>query len=557
MGLFEPASMLAGFCLGTCLLLLLVGRSLLALRRRSIELERARAAALLDHEDRFRSMADSAPMILWLWDPEGRCAFANRSWLRFTGRALETDTGDGWCDVIHPDDRASCREVIRAAVAARRGFDLECRVRRQDGEYRWIINIGAPRLGSDGSYAGHIGCALDITERRRAEDALLRSEARHRALVNALPDLMFRLSRDGTCLDCVPRPEEESLRVVVGRNLRETLSEQLAARYLAHAEEALRTGRAQLFECAVEETEGRREHEVRMTVSGGNEVLTVVRDITERKDLERHMIAAREAALRASRAKSEFLANMSHEIRTPMNGVLGFVELLRGTRLDPEQQEYVTTIHTSGVALLTVLNDVLDFSKIEAGRIDLMDRPFDPREVMDSVARLFAPQAERKGLRFLRRGPATGVLVRGDPDRLRQVLLNLVANAVKFTDHGEVALEAELRLAENGCADLRLEVRDTGIGIPGEKRDLLFQAFSQVDSSSTRRFGGTGLGLAISKRLIELMGGRIDCQSRPGTGSVFRVELRLPVETTGAAPARTETRPEPVALAADRSGPVS
>jgi signal transduction histidine kinase len=437
-------------------------------------------------------------------------------------------------------------EVVRAAVRARRGFDLETRVRRHDGEYRWIIVIGAPRDGAGGGgYAGHIGCALDITERRRAEDALLRSEARHRALVEALPDLMFRLARDGTCLDCVHRPEEEPLRLVVGRSLRETLPEPLAARFLAHAEEALGTGDSRLFECAI----GRREHEVRMTVSGRSEVLAVVRDITERKELERHMVAAREAAIRASHAKSEFLANMSHEIRTPMNGVLGFVELLRETRLDAEQQEYVATIHTSGVALLTVLNDVLDFSKIEAGRVDLADRPFDPREVMEGVARLFAPQAARKGLRFRCRGPAAGALLRGDPDRLRQVLLNLVANAVKFTDEGEVALEAELAPAAGGVADLRVEVRDTGIGIPEEKRHRLFQSFSQVDSSSTRRFGGTGLGLAISKRLIELMGGQIGCESRPGAGSVFRVALRLPAVGPGRG---AETEP-----AAVRAGPVS
>ncbi|MDD2815025.1 MAG: PAS domain S-box protein [Thiotrichaceae bacterium] len=378
----------------------------------------------------------------------------------------------------------------------------------------------------------------DITARKQAEDALRQSEQRLQTLTNNLPIVLFALDSDGVFTVLRGKGLE-----ALGLSEESLLGKSIFEQYRHFPDVIENTRRAlqgETFSCTISFNKGRLILEIQYSPllnQAGKLIGTLVlaTNITERKRVEIELHRAKEAAEIANRSKSEFLAAMSHEIRTPMNGVIGVTQLLTQTELSPQQAHYVEMIHTSGETLLTVINDILDFSKIEAGKLVLDNIEFDLRALFEDVISFFAPAAQRKGLNIIcDLPPQLPQRMCGDVNRLRQILNNLIGNAVKFTQRGEVCLEvtvAEERETQIGFA---IAVSDTGIGISAQLRANLFKPFSQASSEISRQYGGTGLGLVISKRLIEMMGGNIGVHSVPNQGSTFW--LKLPLDKTDTAP---------------------
>ena len=526
---------------------------------------RAAAAQIAESETRFRAIADSAPVLLWMADPKQRCVFFNRAWLQFTGHTLEEECSDGWVNGVHPDDAAACLAEYQRAFDARETFEFAYRLRRHDGVYRWIIDHGIPRHSESGEFLGYIGSALDITERREAEQAaaerLQRLEDAEQAcsLGHWSWDVatdhvtwskqVFRLfnlnEADGPpgyegAMATYDPPSAERLKAAVGEALTTGRSYDLTLRRAAEPEMWIHaTGRA---------TTGPDG-----TVTG---LFGTIMDITQRVHSERRLTEALTAAQSANLAKSEFLANMSHEIRTPMTAIMGFADVLRedadAENAPPRRREAIETIQRNGTHLLAILSDILDLSKIEAGKMTVEHIEADPAAILSQVANLFSDRASTKGVRLaVRYHTPVPVAFFTDPVRLRQILMNLVGNAVKFTERGEVTVSASIQPVPTagGPADrhLVIAVSDTGIGMSAEQCNRLFRPFEQADSSVTRRFGGTGLGLRISSRLADMLGGRIDVTSTPGAGSTFT--LSLPIDAAGATRTHVPNAAAPAAQA--------
>jgi PAS domain S-box-containing protein len=543
---------------------------------------RAAERALRHSEAQFRTLSEAIPQLLWVTDAEGRNEYVNARWYEYFGLTPGEASLHEWIDRLHPDERDAVLEGWCRAAQEDDRFQREFRMRNADGEYRWFLVLGMPQRDEGGRVIRWIGTSTDIEDQKRAEEALRRDhdeleervrvrtaelERANLALVGEVADRLraeeaireseerFRLMADSApVVICVTDSQFRCTFVNrTGAELCGVPAEELCldgwqrfmhpedlGRYLDERRSVVPGGPPVQLELRLRRADGQWRWmaftSVRRFLPDGTFVgsVSTAADITERKEAEEALLKAKEAAEAASRAKSEFLANMSHEIRTPMNGIIGMTELALDTELTSRQREYLNLVRGSADSLLAVINDILDFSKIEAGKLELDPSPFALRDAISETLQTLALRAHAKGLELACRiAPDVPDRVVGDVGRLRQVIVNLVGNAIKFTEHGEVIVtvvrEDAFEAQAGGESVLRFTVADTGIGIPASKLEAIFEPFEQADRSTTRRYGGTGLGLAISAKLVSMMCGRIWADSRPGVGSTFGFTVALGV----------------------------
>ncbi len=452
---------------------------------------------------------------------------------------------------FHVDDRAEIQRLVERALKTGEGYTFKLRLVGVDEVERVVAAEGAVEKDATGRVIALFGVLQDVTEREALLRAAQTNERRYRLLAENTGDVITRVKMDGSSKYISPaiqqllgwtfeemsgqstdyvHPEDRHLVLgAIGRAVKSGESTRLEHRAVH------KKGHTIWVECTFKALRDEHGHV--------DDVVVVIRDITQRKALEAEVLEAKETAVAAARVKSEFLANMSHELRTPLTSVIGFSGLLQASEhLPAEERVYVERIATASEALLGVINDILDYSKLEADAIEMDPEPFDTRALVDGAAAIIESQCSAKGLTLnVVVAADTPERLTGDKGRLRQVMLNFLSNAAKFTARGAVMLKVGGRPQADGGWRMRVEVTDTGIGIPSEKIGELFRRFTQADASTTRVYGGTGLGLAISRRLIELMGGEVGVTSAPGAGSTFWFEAPLAAATEEDVTAREET----------------
>ncbi|MBU2550402.1 MAG: response regulator [Proteobacteria bacterium] len=532
-------------------------------------------------ERKYRDLLDNIDELVFSLDMSGRITYVSPACRTMMGLQPDLIAGHHFSELVHPADLPGLEKAYQDALNGQ-VYPGEYRLLTREGRCRWV-RAYSKLIMSGNRITGIQGVLSDITERRQAEEALeayqqnleTLIEERTRGLARANEELQREIQEhqqteaalrqseentrfwadavrqsnqsfvamhpDGRFLACNPAFSELSGYTEAELNIDITAGEMTGPECIEPEQESLRrlnrTGRPQRYEKEIILKNGSRlPIEVYINAHRGPDGALLhynafVSDISARNRAELELKEAKEAAEAANRAKSDFLASMSHEIRTPMNGIIGMTELALARDLEPEQRwEYLEMVKVSAEALLTLLNDILDFSKIEAGKLQIEAIDFNLRDSLGDMIKMLAVQAHDKGLELAYHVPpeVPDALV-GDPGRLRQIIINLIGNAIKFTYQGEVVLAAEIESRDENGVRLHFTVQDTGIGIPLEKQPLILAPFVQAEDSTTRQYGGTGLGLTISSRLIEMMGGRLDLDSQSGQGSTFHFRLDFPI----------------------------
>ena len=503
---------------------------------------------LEEKETFFRGAERLANLGAWEFYPaEGRITWSEEVYNIFQiADTTQAPSFEEFVAKIHPDDVSYFTAILDNTLQNKVGYIVKHRILTPSGSIRWVSGRGDLLLDDDGNIEKLFGTVQDITEEEEIREAMRKSEQRVRFHLDRSPlgyiewnssfeivewneaaKEIFGFTKEEALsgkADIIPEEEMEYVSSIVTDLLNDAGGTHSVNANLTKSGERITV---EWFNTTLKGENGE--------VIG---IGSIVQDISQRIEGKRQLESyahdleiARDRAESAVKAKSEFLANMSHEIRTPMNGVIGMSSLLLDTQLDDEQRDYVETIVHSGESLLSIINDILNLSKIEAGKIELESFPFSIQETVENTFDILAAKAAEKELEMVYFiAPDIPLRVMGDPTRIQQVLLNLLGNAIKFTEEGHIAVALESEKIDLKHLMLTIHVSDTGIGIPAEKMDRLFEAFSQVDASTNRKYGGTGLGLSISSQLAQLMGGRIFVESTEGVGSMFSFSFK--VQTT-------------------------
>ena len=499
-----------------------------------------------ESEKRFRTVADAAPVLIWLANTDKLCIWFNKKWLDFTGRTLDQEYGNGWADGVHPDDLQRCLDTYITSFDNRQPFSMEYRLKNSQGEYRWLLDNGVPVFNSIGEFEGYIGSCTDIHEHKQLAQELEYSEFRWKFAIEGSGDGLW--DWDIETSEVFFSKKWKSM-LGFAENEIEDILEEWEKR--VHPDDV-----SQVMSEIKDYLEGRSENyanEHRVLCKDGSykwildrgiivnrgengkplRLIGTHTDITERKNTEHLILEAKAAAESLAKSKSEFLANMSHEIRTPMTAIIGLSQLALNKEMPNDVRDSLTKIHQSAESLLGILNDILDLSKLDAGKLILENSPFNLVILFRNLHNFFFDAAKSKNLEFsisVEHGFPNELI--GDSLRIQQILSNLLGNAIKFTQHGKI--ELCIKQIENRADEtvLRFSVEDTGIGIKKEHQENLFKPFHQADNSITRRFGGTGLGLTISHDLLSLMGSDFHIDSVEGKGTTIYFDLLLKVPNT-------------------------
>ena len=490
-------------------------------------------AALRESEVLYHSLVENLPQNIFRKDLQERFTFVNQRFCETLGRPREDFIGKTDFDFFAPEVAAKYQQDDRHVIETRETYDLVEVHPTPDQGKRFVQVLKSPIIDTNGNVIGIQGIFWDVTERKRMEEQLAFERDLLRALLDNVPDRIYFKDTQSRFMQCsiamARRLGLQDPGQVVGKSDFDFHPPASAKEFFADEQHIISTGVPLINKIERQtSTEGAEIWASVTKVPTRNRagevtgIIGISRDITDLIRTERELAVARDAALESARIKAQFLATMSHEIRTPMNAIVGMTQLILDTDLSPEQRDYAETVRSSAHALLEIINDILDFSKMEAGKLTFEAIDFDLREVVEASIGLLAQRAQAKGIELASFVPdGVPTRLRGDPSRLRQILVNLVGNAVKFTDHGEVVVRAAQESVRGTQRILMFTVHDTGIGIEPEALGKIFAPFTQADGSTTRKYGGTGLGLAISKQLVELMGGEIGVESETGHGATF------------------------------------
>jgi PAS domain S-box-containing protein len=513
-----------------------------------------RVLALVSEREQGRRALDSQKFaldqhaIVSITDLSGNITYANDKFCEISGFDRSELLGSNHRLVNSGYHSAQFWQALWYEISEGRVWRGEICNRSKQGDCYWVSATVVPLLDKNGLPEQYIAIRTDITARRISEDKLQEQLRFNEVLLETTPTAIYLKERSGRYLR-FNKAFEELFGIErsqwAGRDVFELVSGPVAAQMHAKDQELFLTGLPQTYEAVFTNRKTGHSHEglfwkAALTNTEGEitGLVGTVMDVSERNRIEQELREAKLSAEAASKAKSDFLANMSHEIRTPMNGVIGMTDLVLGTDLSTEQHEYLSIVRSSAQALMVILNDILDFSKIEAGMLTIETVEFDLAGSIADSLRSIVPRAEMKGLSMpCKLAPDLPTLVRGDPGRIRQVLTNLCDNAIKFTAKGKVTVTVASSPLDASQCELHISVCDTGIGIPLEKQQSVFDAFNQADTSTTRHFGGTGLGLTICARLVGLMDGRIWVESADGHGSTFHFTVRLQTMSSTQTPA--------------------